>query len=181
MHVPNLQHRRVPLTSMAARRVPMRLPLWKRAIPKYPLYVEGGPQNRVFLCQFWMKLIQDRTFELPNDRVHFEIHPQMSVLDVKQYLEKIYNVDVLKVRSYRKKGYTFEEKSLSMKSVDKGKIPPVKVACVQLGGEHKFTFPNLVKEDKSSTEEDSFKMGDLEKKLNLAKNWERPSIPPWFG
>ncbi|XP_060069253.1 large ribosomal subunit protein uL23m-like [Ylistrum balloti] len=162
-----------------AGRVPRLLPLWKRAIPKYPLYLEGRPQNRVFLCQFWMKLIPDRTFELPNDRVHFEIHPQMSILDVKQYLEKIYNVDVLKVRTYRKSGYVFKEDSIEMEQQQKGRIPPVKVACVQLGGEHRFTFPDLFSK-KSMGEQDN-NMKDLNEKLDLAKNWERPSLPPWFS
>ncbi|XP_069135485.1 large ribosomal subunit protein uL23m-like [Argopecten irradians] len=168
---------------MAFRRVPLRrLPLWKKPIPPYPLYVEGGPQNRVLLCQFWMKLIQNTKYEMPNDRVHFEIHPQMSKLDVKQYLEKIYNVDVLKVRTYRTTGYTFEKNSLLLKNTDKGRIPPSKVACVHLGGEHTFTFPTLFKEEKeSSTQDQVFEMGELQKELNLATNWERPSIPPWFG
>ncbi|OWF53167.1 39S ribosomal protein L23, mitochondrial-like [Mizuhopecten yessoensis] len=168
---------------MAARRVTYRLPLWKRAVPRYPLYLEGRPQNRVLLCQFWMKLIKDKTFELPNDRVHFEVHPQMSILDVKQYLEKIYNVDVLKVRTYRRTEYTINKDSFDVKETDKGKIPAAKVACVQLGGAHRLTFPNLFGEKLLSTtpEEDATKLEELQEKLNVAKNWERPGIPPWFS
>ncbi|KAK3798031.1 hypothetical protein RRG08_034592 [Elysia crispata] len=51
------------------------LPLWRRRIPKYPVYWKGDPQLRVFLPQFWMRIINPE-HEIPKNQVHFEVHPQ---------------------------------------------------------------------------------------------------------
>ncbi|GFO33387.1 hypothetical protein PoB_005989200 [Plakobranchus ocellatus] len=52
------------------------LPLWRRRIPKYPVYWKGDPQLRVFMPQFWMKLIKP-DYDIPKNQVHFEVHPQV--------------------------------------------------------------------------------------------------------
>ncbi|XP_035825436.1 39S ribosomal protein L23, mitochondrial [Aplysia californica] len=74
------------------------LPLWRRRIPKYPVYWKGDPQRRLFLPLFWMKLIKPEQ-AVPKNEVHFETHPQMSHFDIKNYLEKVYKVPVLNVRT----------------------------------------------------------------------------------
>jgi large subunit ribosomal protein L23 len=64
----------------------------------YPLYQRGNPQLRVFLPNFWMKLIEPRHKQPPNV-VQFHCSIQMSKQDVKNYLEKIYNIDVVETRT----------------------------------------------------------------------------------
>ncbi|KAI8752832.1 39S ribosomal protein L23, mitochondrial [Biomphalaria glabrata] len=73
-------------------------PLYRRRIPKYPIFWKGDPQIRVFLPQFWMRLIKP-DYDIPSNQVHFEVHIQMSDLDIKNYLEKIYKVPVLSVQT----------------------------------------------------------------------------------
>ncbi|XP_076459989.1 large ribosomal subunit protein uL23m-like [Babylonia areolata] len=74
------------------------LPLWRRRVPKYPVYWHGNPQLQVVMPHFWMKLVRPKR-DIPNNQVRFIVHPQMSVIDIKNYLEKIYNVPVLDVRT----------------------------------------------------------------------------------
>ncbi|KAH9519429.1 54S ribosomal protein L23, mitochondrial [Bulinus truncatus] len=45
-----------------------------------------------------MRLLKPE-FDVPTNQVHFEVHPQMSDFDIKNYLEKIYKVPVLSVQT----------------------------------------------------------------------------------
>ncbi|KAK7441965.1 hypothetical protein BaRGS_00040547 [Batillaria attramentaria] len=51
------------------------LPLWRRHVPKYPVYWQGNPQLRLLMPHFWMKLVRPKN-EIPNDQVRFIVHPQ---------------------------------------------------------------------------------------------------------
>lgn len=64
----------------------------------YPLYQRGTPQLRVFLPNFWMKLMQP-THTQPENVVQFACSMEMTKYDVKNYLEKIYKVPVVEVRT----------------------------------------------------------------------------------
>ncbi|CAH1370444.1 unnamed protein product [Tenebrio molitor] len=64
----------------------------------YPIYQKGGPQLRVFLPNFWLKLVRP-THEQPPNVVQFSCSMQMTKFDIKNYLEKIYNVKVVDVRT----------------------------------------------------------------------------------
>uniref|UniRef100_V5I5T5 Large ribosomal subunit protein uL23m n=1 Tax=Ixodes ricinus TaxID=34613 RepID=V5I5T5_IXORI len=59
----------------------------------YPQYVKGNPQLRIFLPNFWMKLVKHGKPQPPNT-VKFVVPLQMTKYDVKNYLEKIYKVPV---------------------------------------------------------------------------------------
>lgn len=63
------------ITCNISNNVSIYSPLWKQKVPNYPLYQQGGPQNRILLCYFWMKLIKPHR-EVPKNQVHFEVHPQ---------------------------------------------------------------------------------------------------------
>lgn len=65
---------------------------------RYPIYQRGNPQLRVFLPNFWMKLVRHTPKQLPNI-VHFQCSMEMTKFDIKNYLEKIYNVPVVQVRT----------------------------------------------------------------------------------
>lgn len=64
---------------------------------RYPIYARGNPQLRIFLPNFWMKIVKNKHAKLPPNHVQFQVSPEMTRLDVKNYLEKIYNVPVYHV------------------------------------------------------------------------------------
>ncbi|KYN04768.1 putative 39S ribosomal protein L23, mitochondrial, partial [Cyphomyrmex costatus] len=64
----------------------------------YPIYQRGNPQLRVFLPNFWMKLITPID-QQPLNVVQFHCSMEMTKYDIKNYLEKIYNVNVINVRT----------------------------------------------------------------------------------
>ena len=70
---------------------------------RYPAFKSGNSKLRVFLPDFWMKLVKPDHNLLPN-QVQFIVSSQMTKLDVKQYLEKIYNIPVVHVITYNKMG-----------------------------------------------------------------------------
>ena len=72
---------------------------------RYPTLAKGSPQLRIFLPDFWMKLVKpDKSHPLLPNQVHFIVSPQMTKLDVKQYLEKIYNIPVIHVNIHNRMG-----------------------------------------------------------------------------
>ena len=77
----------------------------------YPIYQRGNPQLRVFLPNFWMKLINPETFigkgnTSPPNKLYFVVSSEMTRFDIKNYLEKIYQVPVANVRTVNKMGKT---------------------------------------------------------------------------
>lgn len=66
---------------------------------RYPVFRGGRSNLRVFLPDFWMKLVKPEFDLLPN-QVQFIVSPEMTRLDVKQYLEKIYKVPVVHVSTF---------------------------------------------------------------------------------
>lgn len=93
----------------------------------YPIYHRGNPQLRVFLPNFWMKLIRP-PHNTPDNTVHFAVSMEMSKIDVKNYLAKIYNVPVIEVQTHIKSGRTFKDHYFSYVK----KNDDVKIACVTL-------------------------------------------------
>ncbi|XP_046397496.1 39S ribosomal protein L23, mitochondrial isoform X2 [Ischnura elegans] len=93
----------------------------------YPLYQKGNPQLRVFLPNFWMKLVKPK-FSQPPNVVKFKVSMEMTKRDVRNYLEKIYKIPVVEVRTQIELGPTKREplKGYIVKDED------VKVAYVVL-------------------------------------------------
>ena len=67
------------------------------------MYQKGNPQTRVFLPNFFIKLVKPAP-NTPKNIVNFHVAIQMTKHDVKNYLEKIYKVPVMKVNTYIKLG-----------------------------------------------------------------------------
>ncbi|XP_021120072.1 39S ribosomal protein L23, mitochondrial isoform X3 [Heterocephalus glaber] len=65
---------------------------------RYPLYQLGGPQLRVFRTNFFIKLVRPGVAQ-PEDTVQFRIPMEMTRVDLRNYLERIYNVPVAAVRT----------------------------------------------------------------------------------
>lgn len=74
---------------------------------RYPLYQRGNPQLRVFLPNFWMKLVEPSK-PFPPNIVQFHCSLQMTKYDIKNYLEKIYNVRTVDVRTRISLGKTWK-------------------------------------------------------------------------
>jgi large subunit ribosomal protein L23 len=164
-------------TSITLRGVQL-LPLWKRRIPKYPLYWKGDPQLRVFLPQFWMKILKPEK-DIPSNQVHFEVHPQMSDVDIKNYLEKIYKVPVLSVKTKLIKGD--EVKGRKHNQVV-NREPERRLAYLVLEDGHEFSFPDIFKENLAPMEKEVKEMDKIKRinQIEEQKSWERASVPPWF-
>lgn len=62
------------------------------------MYQRGNPQLRVFLPNFWMKLVKPEHAQ-PENVVLFACSMEMTSLDVKNYLKDIYNVPVVEART----------------------------------------------------------------------------------
>lgn len=144
----------------------------------YPLYQRGNPQLRVFLPNFWLKLIRPFPNQLPNV-VHFQCSMEMTTYDIKNYLEKIYNVPVVDVRTriclgkFRKdigKGYVIKDDDR-------------KIAFVSLPKTMSFEFPDLFasKKDEEVQQEKSLDEAKKSFQKYIDKNKNRPDIPSWFS
>lgn len=64
----------------------------------YPLYQRGNPQLRVFLPNFWLKLVRP-AHPQPQNIVQFKCSMEMTKYDIENYLKKIYNLPVVDVRT----------------------------------------------------------------------------------
>ncbi|XP_030747214.1 probable 39S ribosomal protein L23, mitochondrial [Sitophilus oryzae] len=143
----------------------------------YPIYQKGGPQLRVFLPNFWMKLIKP-PHEQPPNIVQFACSMEMTKYDIKNYLEKIYNVDVVHVRTRIGLGKTKRDPGLGYVV----KADDTKYAYVTLPKDQEFKFPDLF--PKVSTVEEDYEKTIKQTKDGfkdyLDKNKERPGMPGWF-
>ncbi|KAG6463630.1 hypothetical protein O3G_MSEX013984, partial [Manduca sexta] len=124
----------------------------------YPIYQRGNPQLRVFLPNFWMKLVRPLPRQLPNI-VHFQCSMEMTKYDIKNYLEKIYQVPIVDVRTKITTGKF-------RKDVGKGyvvKDDDIKYAFVTLPKNMKFEFPDLFSGKKSEEEEHTKSLDESKK------------------
>jgi large subunit ribosomal protein L23 len=103
----------------------------------------------------------------------------MTKFDIKNYLEKIYNVKVVDVRTRIAMGKTkrVHGKGYVIKEDD------IKYAYITLPKDEKFVFPDLFPENKAAKEEEETTLNQAKKGLQefLEKNKERPNMPGWFS
>merc|ERR1712226_73905 len=111
----------------------------------YPMYRKGNPQLRVFLPNFWMKMIKPKGDQKANpDQVCFHVSSEMTGADVKQYLEKIYGLPVLNVKTINAMGpvHTHMKEGFLWKEDDR------KLAFVNLPKGTNFEYPTIIDFDK---------------------------------
>ncbi|XP_074853917.1 large ribosomal subunit protein uL23m isoform X2 [Carettochelys insculpta] len=145
----------------------------------YPLYQLGNPHLRIFRPDFFMKLVRPGVPQ-PEDTVQFHISMRMTRLDVKNYLEKIYNVPVAAVRTRIQYGAN-NKRNYKRQKV---KIPDYKVAYVQLGKGQTFEFPNLFPEKEEASEagsiEDHYKQYMESERQRQTDDPRQGGVPSWF-
>nr|XP_012311619.1 39S ribosomal protein L23, mitochondrial isoform X2 [Aotus nancymaae] len=146
----------------------------------YPLYQLGGPQLRVFRTNFFIQLVRPGTAQ-PEDTVQFRIPMEMTRVDLRNYLERIYNVPVAAVRTRVQHG---SNKKRDHRNV-RVKKPDYKVAYVQLAHGQTFTFPDLFPEKEQSPEGSAADELQSILKENMERRQSsdprRGGIPDWFG
>ncbi|XP_054160090.1 39S ribosomal protein L23, mitochondrial-like [Oppia nitens] len=150
----------------------------------YPRYVLGNPQLRVFLPDFWM-ILKKPLDPLPANQVQFKIPVFMTKWDVKNYLEKIYKIPVIDVRTHVMCGDIKKAKTTQKPYLIKE--DDYKLATVDLPKDMIFKFPELFPKEKiNETKKD---MTDAEKEVEFGKlrekrkryNNKRDNVPDWFG
>ncbi|XP_078039908.1 mitochondrial ribosomal protein L23 [Augochlora pura] len=139
----------------------------------YPLYQIGNPQLRVFLPNFWMKIVS--TTKQPDSVVTFHCSMEMTKHDIHNYLEKIYNVTPADVRTRIAMGDT----KICPKYKCVIKDDDYKVAHISLKKGQKFTFPDLFPPQEGKSEEERFEETMKEYKKFVEPN-DMPGLPTWF-
>ncbi|GAB6029769.1 hypothetical protein CHUAL_005482 [Chamberlinius hualienensis] len=146
----------------------------------YPIFIKGNPQLRIFLPNFWMKIAKPKNLNVPANTVPFIISMEMTKLDVRNYLEKIYKIPVVDVRTvvYQGKFKREESRGYIIKDEDQ------KWAFVKLPADAKFIFPDLFPNSAKERDEKDLKMemeshNHFQKKID--KNADLPGVPMWFG
>ncbi|XP_055387908.1 39S ribosomal protein L23, mitochondrial-like [Condylostylus longicornis] len=145
----------------------------------YPIFQRNGPQLRVFLPNFWLKLV--RTPEpQPKNVITFICSMEMTKYDIKNYLAKIYSLSVVDVRTRVALGEIKRDRIKNYITKD----DDTKYAYVTLPKDQKFGFPNLFPEkNKEKKESEDRAIEDSKKgfKNFLDRNKSRPGTPSWFS
>ncbi|XP_075996839.1 large ribosomal subunit protein uL23m [Genypterus blacodes] len=146
----------------------------------FSVYQLGNPQLRIFRPNWFLTLVRPGK-EQPPDTVQFRIPMEMTRCDVRNYLQKIYNVPVGAIRTRIQFGSNKKRNHLNQKV----KQPDFKVAYVQLGQGQTFTFPDIFPEKDSAPAEGS--MEEIQEKY-LDDEKQRQKLDPrrggvteWFG
>ncbi|XP_070344499.1 large ribosomal subunit protein uL23m isoform X1 [Equus asinus] len=152
-----------------------------RGVKGYPLYQLGNPQLRVFRTNFFVRLVRPGTAQ-PEDTVQFRIPMEMTRVDLRNYLERIYNVPVAAVRTRVQHGSNRKRDHRNVRI----KKPDYKVAYVQLAHGQTFTFPDLFPEKKQSegstaVDEDIQDKFLEEQRERQRHDPRRGGVPNWFG
>ncbi|XP_013861029.1 large ribosomal subunit protein uL23m [Austrofundulus limnaeus] len=146
----------------------------------FHVYQHGNPQLRIFRPDWFLTLVKPGV-EQPPDTVQFRVSMVMTKYDIKNYLEKIYNVPVADVRTRIQYGRSKKRNHMNQKS----KVPDYKVAYVQLGKGQTFTFPDIFpKKDQTpvpGSAEDLHKKFMESEKQRLKPDPRKGGVTDWFG
>ncbi|KZC07737.1 putative 39S ribosomal protein L23, mitochondrial, partial [Dufourea novaeangliae] len=140
----------------------------------YPIYQKGNPQLRVYLPNFWLKLVTPPIKQLKNV-VQFHCSMEMTMHDIHNYLEKIYNVYPVQVVTKIKAGYTRHCPQLKCIVKD----DDIKIAYVTLNKDETFTYPDLFPKSNEKNEEKSIEEYKKENEEYTGAN-KMPGLPSWF-
>ncbi|PSN45602.1 putative 39S ribosomal protein L23 [Blattella germanica] len=125
-----------------------------------------------------MKLVRPQHKQLPNV-VQFIVSTEMTQQDVKNYLEKIYNVPVIQVKTTNIQGRTKQDSVQGYVT----KEDDFKMAYVTLPKDQHFEFPEMFAEGNQMMEEQVKQMDEMKKnhKKFLDQANKRPGVPGWFS
>lgn len=138
----------------------------------YPLY-QGCPQLRIFLPNFWLKLIKPKT-ATPKNTVVFHCSMEMTKFDIKNYLTKIYNLPVIYIRTRIEEGRYIVVQGRRIKEDDK------KIAYAVLDKSIEFEFPDVIgvwKLEQKKKEKDI----DAIRDMRMSETTEEATAQNWFN
>ncbi|CAG0892770.1 unnamed protein product [Cyprideis torosa] len=144
----------------------------------YPRFSPGNPQLRIFLPNFWLKLVKS-PYPQPPNVVCFHAPLEMTRWDVHNYLTKIYKVPVATVTTRVAQGKSrVNERGWVVKDDD------YKIAYVTMQKGFVFQYPDLFGEKKEGEvdkveKEYEQSQGETQKKMDQL--WDRHGVPTWFG
>ncbi|XP_075164736.1 mitochondrial ribosomal protein L23 [Haematobia irritans] len=144
----------------------------------YPIYQRGNPQLRIFLPNFWMKLIRPEEPQ-PKNVATFSVSMEMTKYDVKNYLEKIYKIPVMDVRTRIALGSTKRDQTYGYVT----KNDDMKIAYVTMPKDMEFTFPDIFSKKEENKKAEDKAMDDSKEgfKKFLDRNKKRPGTPGWYS
>lgn len=139
----------------------------------YPRYLKGNPQLRIFLPDWKMILIKPKT-KMPENIISFKVDPRMTDWDVKNYLEKIYKIDVASVKSNIHSGELYRTKTGLAKKED------YRISHVSLPIGQRFTWPDLFPRHKEKEDQKNMELVKKEIIKEGPKGPQAPNAPHWF-
>ncbi|EEB15385.1 mitochondrial 50S ribosomal protein L23, putative [Pediculus humanus corporis] len=146
------------------------------SMANYPLYRQGNPQLRIFLPNFWMKLIRSEE-PLPPYQVLFQTSIQMTQYDIKNYLEKIYKIPVVEVKTTIKMGEI--KKCFGRQHLIKD--DDYKEALVTMPTDFKFEYPDFTGDKSAKEEMKSYKNFKEQHKVSKSnEKIDKSGVPTWF-
>ena len=153
----------------------------------YPVYQRGNPQLRIFLPNFWMKLVKEqKNVKTPPNYLKFVVSSEMTRRDVKQYLEKIYKIPVMNVTTKNYSGRTYDN-LLMRKQGELYKDDDIKVAYVITPKDFTFEFPDVTAKPELDKKSEKAAEGEVEQaKAQFGKYMKdtkgaKKGIPTFFG
>lgn len=145
----------------------------------YPLYRRGNPQLRVYLPNFWMKIVKPSEYlKVPPNMVHFHCSMEMTKMDIKNYLEKIYGIKPTSIKARIAMGAVKEQENGKMYKED-----DVKIAYITLPPNETFKYPDLCTQQKKADDLITEKKAMTAKALVETQKTEftTPHGMPWFA
>lgn len=136
-------------------------------------------QARIFLPKWFVKVVRPGR-ELPDDTVQLHVPLDMSKIDIKNYMEKIYNIPVAKVNTRIQAGKV--KTKVYRNDAIQYKTPDIKVAYVILK-EGSFKFPDVFPPDPEAkvVEEDDINDTTVQNSTLPAQTDDEKEKQPWFN
>merc|ERR1712142_542688 len=102
---------------------------------------------------FWMKVTRNENYvRTPPNVVHFKVSPEMTRLDIKNYLEKIYKLPVVNVQTKTNSGFTRMKLPTQDDTAGLYKEDDIKLARVTFPADFVFEMPDVTKNPKKGGE-----------------------------
>ncbi|KAF5285618.1 hypothetical protein FQR65_LT13099 [Abscondita terminalis] len=125
-----------------------------------------------------MKLVKP-AYKQPPNVVQFQVSMEMTKHDIKNYLEKIYNVSCAHIRTRIELGKTRSEpgRGYIIKDDD------IKYAYIVLPKSEVFEFPDIFPKPKEDQKDHEKALDEMKKNHEqyLKKNQDRQGLPTWFS
>uniref|UniRef100_H2Y9C9 Large ribosomal subunit protein uL23m n=1 Tax=Ciona savignyi TaxID=51511 RepID=H2Y9C9_CIOSA len=140
---------------------------------RFPLHYDGAPQRRIFIPEWYITMVKPRP-EMPKNYVRFHVPADMTKYDVKEYLDKIYNVSVMSVHlsvvGYIR--YRYQTPWKTDKYMWKF-MEPWKIAHIYLGKNETFEFPDVLTKPADDLDDDDLSDASTQTKVEQYEQYSK--------